>query len=104
MPACAAVLSPNCRRRRLISGPRAAWMGRSFQERTMLKILGAAIGVALIAAAATTSHAAGTISGAGATFPAPVYAKWAEMYKASTGTSLDYQAIGSGGGVKQINA
>jgi len=45
-----------------------------------------------------------TISGAGATFPAPVYAKWAEMYKAQTGNSLNYQSIGSGGGIRQITA
>ena len=70
----------------------------------MLKFLGAATGVALMLAAASVSHAAGTISGAGATFPAPVYAKWADLYKAQTGTSLNYQAIGSGGGIKQINA
>lgn len=69
----------------------------------MLKTLGAAFGAALIAGAATLAQAA-TISGAGATFPAPVYAKWAENYKAQTGTSLNYQAIGSGGGIKQINA
>jgi len=49
------------------------------------------------------SQAAGTISGAGATFPAPLYAKWAETYK-GTGTALNYQAIGSGGGIKQIKA
>src|SRR5882757_11004237 len=79
-------------------------MGRSIQERTMLKILGAAMSAALMLAAATNVQAAGTISGAGATFPAPVYAKWAEEYKAQTGTSLNYQAIGSGGGIKQINA
>jgi phosphate transport system substrate-binding protein len=69
----------------------------------MLKTLGAAFGAALIAGAATLAHAA-TISGAGATFPAPVYAKWAETYKAQTGAALNYQAIGSGGGIKQINA
>ena len=69
----------------------------------MLKTLGAALAVALIASAATLAQAA-TISGAGATFPAPVYAKWAEDYKAKTGNSLNYQAIGSGGGIKQINA
>jgi phosphate transport system substrate-binding protein len=45
----------------------------------------------------------GAISGAGATFPAPLYAKWAEMYQ-STGSALNYQAIGSGGGIKQIKA
>lgn len=44
-----------------------------------------------------------TITGAGATFPAPVYAKWAEAYRAQTGTQLNYQAIGSGGGIKQID-
>ena len=69
----------------------------------MLKTLGAALGAALIAGVATLAQAA-TISGAGATFPAPVYAKWAESYKAQTGNSLNYQAIGSGGGIKQINA
>src|SRR3981081_2721152 len=44
------------------------------------------------------------ISGAGATFPYPVYAKWGEAYKAKTGTSMNYQSIGSGGGIKQITA
>ncbi|WP_293676470.1 phosphate ABC transporter substrate-binding protein PstS [uncultured Phenylobacterium sp.] len=44
------------------------------------------------------------ISGAGATFPAPLYAKWAEMQKAATGRLLNYQAIGSGGGIKQIKS
>src|SRR5437016_14076557 len=47
---------------------------------------------------------AADISGAGATFPYPVYAKWAEAYKAKTGTSMNYQSIGSGGGIKQITA
>jgi len=44
------------------------------------------------------------ITGAGATFPYPVYAKWAEAYKAKTGNSVNYQSIGSGGGIKQIKA
>lgn len=44
------------------------------------------------------------ITGAGATFPYPIYAKWAEAYKAKTGINLNYQSIGSGGGIKQINA
>jgi phosphate transport system substrate-binding protein len=44
------------------------------------------------------------ISGAGATFPAPLYARWAEAYKAESGVALNYQAIGSGGGIKQIKA
>jgi len=66
----------------------------------MLKTIVAAIAATAIATVAT----AGNISGAGATFPAPVYAKWAEAYKAATGQALNYQAIGSGGGIKQINA
>jgi phosphate transport system substrate-binding protein len=45
-----------------------------------------------------------SISGAGATFPYPVYAKWAEAYAAKTGVKLNYQSIGSGGGIKQIKA
>jgi phosphate transport system substrate-binding protein len=53
---------------------------------------------------AGTAAANVTITGAGATFPAPVYAKWAEAYKAATGNTLNYQPIGSGGGVKQITA
>jgi phosphate transport system substrate-binding protein len=56
--------------------------------------------LALGAAGATKAD----ISGAGATFPAPVYAKWAETYKAQTHIQLNYQAIGSGGGIKQIEA
>ena len=47
---------------------------------------------------------AAEITGAGATFPYPVYAKWAEAYKAKTGVALNYQSIGSGGGIKQIKA
>ena len=47
---------------------------------------------------------AADITGAGATFPFPIYAKWAEAYKARTGTGLNYQSIGSSGGVKQIKA
>jgi len=68
----------------------------------MLKTLAAAIGAALAMGAAAAQAA--DISGAGATFPAPVYAKWAEAYKAATGVGLNYQAIGSGGGVRQIKA
>ncbi len=63
----------------------------------------AALAAALVMGAASAAVAA-DISGAGATFPAPVYAKWAEAYKAKTGAGLNYQAIGSGGGIKQIKA
>jgi len=51
----------------------------------------------------TTAQAA-DISGAGATFPYPIYAKWADAYKKETGNGLNYQSIGSGGGIKQIEA
>ena len=47
---------------------------------------------------------AAEISGAGATFPYPIYAKWAEAYKAKTGVAMNYQSIGSGGGIAQIKA
>ena len=71
----------------------------------MFKFLKVVMAAAVMTASfGSVAMAADTISGAGATFPAPVYAKWAELYKAQTGTSLNYQAIGSGGGIKQIGA
>ncbi|MBN9601243.1 MAG: phosphate ABC transporter substrate-binding protein PstS [Afipia sp.] len=54
--------------------------------------------------AASTSAMAADITGAGATFPFPVYSKWADAYKKETGNSLNYQSIGSGAGIKQIQA
>ena len=62
-----------------------------------------AVGVIAAAAIALPASAA-DISGAGATFPYPVYAKWADAYKKETGVGLNYQSIGSGGGIKQIMA
>ena len=59
---------------------------------------------ALIAGIATVPAVAADISGAGATFPYPIYAKWADTYKKETGIGLNYQSIGSGGGIKQIKA
>src|SRR5512139_1793452 len=55
---------------------------------------------ALLAGAAQAAD----ITGAGATFPYPIYAKWADAYKKATGVGLNYQSIGSGGGIKQITA
>src|ERR1700741_4283471 len=66
----------------------------------MLKALVAAGTLAMTALPA----AALDISGAGATFPYPIYAKWADAYKKQTGVGLNYQSIGSGGGIKQIKA
>ena len=54
--------------------------------------------------ASTMAASAADISGAGATFPYPIYAKWADAYKKETGVGLNYQSIGSGGGIKQIQA
>ena len=54
--------------------------------------------------AASTSAFAADITGAGATFPFPVYSKWADAYKKETGNGLNYQSIGSGAGIKQIQA
>src|SRR5580693_6473660 len=58
----------------------------------------------LSAAAVAGVVQAADISGAGATFPYPVYSKWANAYKQQTGVGLNYQSIGSGGGIKQIKA
>jgi phosphate transport system substrate-binding protein len=60
--------------------------------------------IAFAGLAVAGAAVAGDIAGAGASFPAPVYARWAEMYRASSGSKLNYQAIGSGGGIKQIKA
>ena len=57
----------------------------------------------LIAATSISVHATDMV-GAGATFPFPIYAKWAEGYKTATGKTLNYQSIGSSGGIRQINA
>jgi phosphate transport system substrate-binding protein len=70
------------------------------QAASLLRL--AAIGFAISAGPALTKAA--DITGAGATFPFPIYAKWAEAYKAQTGIGLNYQSIGSGGGIKQITA
>ena len=61
------------------------------------------VGAAALAAC-TAPALAVDITGAGATFPYPIYAKWADAYKKETGVGLNYQSIGSGGGIKQISA
>jgi phosphate transport system substrate-binding protein len=63
-----------------------------------------ALAAGLAVATLATPAAAVDITGAGATFPFPVYSKWAEAYKKETGNGLNYQSIGSGGGIKQIQA
>lgn len=64
-----------------------------------LKAIGALVGIAIAAAAPASAQ---QITGAGATFPAPVYQKWGEAARAAVGIELNYQAIGSGGGINQI--
>jgi phosphate transport system substrate-binding protein len=70
-------------------------------KRVFLKTLAAA---ALSSLLVPGTALAADITGAGATFPFPVYAKWAEAYKKETGTGLNYQSIGSSGGIRQIRA
>jgi phosphate transport system substrate-binding protein len=69
-----------------------------------LAMIGVAASLSSLAAAAAVSGAVTEISGAGATFPYPIYAKWADAYKKLTNVGLNYQSIGSGGGIKQIKA
>src|SRR5947209_20454555 len=63
------------------------------------RVLAAAAALSVVVTAQATD-----ISGAGATFPYPLYAKWADAYKTQTGVVLNYQSIGSGGGIKQVEA
>jgi len=67
-------------------------------------IFAAAMIVAGAMGAASTAQAGASITGAGATFPYPVYSKWADTYNKETDVRLNYQSIGSGGGIKQIKA
>ena len=62
-----------------------------------------AVVVAALAAAASLGHAQ-DVTGAGATFPAPIYAKWADAYNKATGVRINYQSVGSGAGIRQIKA
>ena len=67
-----------------------------------MNVLKAIVAAGLVAA--STSAFAADITGAGATFPFPIYSKWADAYKKETGNGLNYQSIGSGAGIKQIQA
>src|SRR5215468_10570650 len=69
-----------------------------------LKLFRTLTAAGFIAAAAAVPATALDISGASATFPYPIYAKWAEAYKKETGVGLNYQSIGSGAGIRQIKA
>ena len=67
---------------------------------SLLKTTSLVAGLYMLASGAVAAN----ITGAGATFPYPIYAKWADAYKKETGTGVNYQSIGSGGGIKQIQA
>jgi len=69
-----------------------------------MKQLFASMLIASSAVLTSTATLAADMTGAGATFPYPIYAKWAEMYKKNTGNGLNYQSVGSGAGIKQIKA
>ena len=69
-----------------------------------MKLFRTLTAAAFVAAAAIGPASAIDLSGAGATFPYPIYAKWADAYKKETNVGLNYQSIGSGGGIKQIKA
>jgi len=86
--------------------PRAMARGRLWPQtwRDPLKHWTTLAAAGVIAAAAFVPANAADISGAGATFPYPIYAKWADAYKKESGNGLNYQSIGSGGGIKQIKA
>jgi len=69
-----------------------------------MKLFPYALAAGLAAASASAPAVAADITGAGATFPFPVYSKWAEAYRKEAGIGLNYQSIGSGGGIRQIKA
>jgi phosphate transport system substrate-binding protein len=71
-----------------------------FHSRLFLRNTVLAVSMSVMAVSALAVD----ITGAGASFPAPVYAKWADAYQKATGNQVNYQSIGSGGGIKQINA
>jgi phosphate transport system substrate-binding protein len=72
--------------------------------RVQIRCVVAAAGAVVAAMLAPLAVAAADISGAGATFPYPIYAKWAEAYKKETGVAVNYQPIGSGEGIRQIQS
>lgn len=69
-----------------------------------MNLLKSALASSVLILASASVSAATSINGAGASFPYPIYAKWAEEYQKETGTRINYQAIGSGGGIRQITA
>src|SRR5262245_52841711 len=74
-----------------------------FRKGSFMKIsLAKALVAAVVAAAPVAAVLAQEVTGAGASFPAPVYAKWADAYNKATGVRINYQSVGSGAGLRQI--
>src|SRR4051794_31298156 len=88
---------------RSVASRRPATAFRAQRRRTPVQVMRTLLVAAVLAAPFDIAHAA-DLSGAGATFPYPIYAKWADEYKKQTNIGLNYQSIGSGGGIKQIEA
>src|SRR6185312_3169064 len=110
---CRTVMWLACRARR--TGPAGHELGPNgairpkghSSERTSMKPIFrrlTALSAGVAAGVFAVQAFAADMTGAGATFPYPIYAKWAEAYKAKTGIGLNYQSIGSGGGIAQIKA
>jgi phosphate transport system substrate-binding protein len=90
----------------MLTLPASAQLFWPLRQERALKSIGTltAAGLFAVTAAATTPAAAIDITGAGSTFIYPVLAKWADTYKKDTGVGTNYQSIGSGGGIKQVEA
>jgi phosphate transport system substrate-binding protein len=83
---------------------RAQWSSEHIQHGVIFVKLSTLLAAGFAAVVSVSAALADDISGAGATFPYPVYSKWADAYKKATGVGLNYQSIGSGAGRKQIQA
>jgi phosphate transport system substrate-binding protein len=87
---------------KVVDAPHKAGHDSEFPKERNLQLFSSIALAGVIGAASILPASALDISGAGATFPYPIYAKWADAYKKETGSGLNYQSIGSGGGIKQI--
>jgi phosphate transport system substrate-binding protein len=102
---CMTALNDPCESKSTDLGTPASVGHRETQTRSQMRNIVSMARAGTLACAfglGATAAGAADISGAGATFPYPIYAKWADVYKKETGNGLNYQSIGSGGGIKQI--
>ena len=75
-----------------------------FPRRPWRDTLGSAVLLCALAAACAAPAMAQNLTGAGATFPYPIYSKWFDVYNKKTGVAINYQSIGSGAGIQQVRA